>query len=155
LGQPAKTDNVFKTIFIGIGNELNGDDGAGLAVLEGLTGLGENVLVLSAGAAPESFTGPIRQFNPDLVVMIDAAHTGALPGTVHWLAWQELEGFSGSTHTLPLNLLADFLAKDLACEVALIGIEAGQTEFDRPISEPVRQAAVQVAAAIRSVLLDR
>jgi hydrogenase 3 maturation protease len=113
-------------------------------------GRGPALLLLDAGPAPESQTGRLRRFTPDLVVLVDAARMGEPPGTVRWLPWQDAAGMPGSTHTLPLSLLATFLTADLDCEVALLGIQPLDTEIGSSLSPPVKQAVDGVV----SVLVD-
>jgi hydrogenase 3 maturation protease len=61
---------------VGIGNELNGDDAAGILAARKLSKkycpqkVDENsphpvFIVIEAGLAPEAFTGPLRRFRPD------------------------------------------------------------------------------------------
>ena len=47
----------------------------------------------------------------------------------------------GSTHGLPVTVLTDFLSRDLACEVLLVGIQPAGREFGAKPSRQVRQAA--------------
>lgn len=68
----------------GIGNHLFGDDGVGVLMARELTaraGRQADCLVLDAGTAPENFTGPLRRFRPDFVLLVDAAQLSAEPGT--------------------------------------------------------------------------
>jgi len=133
---------------LGIGHELGGDDAAGVrvaGVLRKHTADHGHLLALEAGSAPENFTGSLRSFQPDLVVMVDAAQMDCAPGTICWLDWQDTQGFSASTHTLPLHILATYLTKDLGCEVALIGIQPQQTYEDIPLTPVVARAVRKVA----------
>ncbi len=132
---------------LGIGNDLSGDDAVGAWIgreLASRLGSRPDRLVLDAGTAPENFTGLLRRFRPDLVLLVDAAHLSAEPGDVAWVDWQETDGLSGSTHTLPPSVLARFLVEDLACRLALLVIQPAQLEFGAPLSPPVRQAAERV-----------
>ena len=136
---------------VGIGNELDGDDAAGVLVVRALRGsLGgrDDLLLIDAGTAPENFTGSLRRFQPSLVVMIDAADIGGQPGAVAYVPWQDAEGFSASTHTLPVSVFAEYLAAELGCEAALIGIQPAHLDFDRPVSQPVRVAIRAVTAEL-------
>lgn len=148
---------------LGIGNELNGDDAAGVLVARELiekNGGGESWTdpqkparyVIEAGAVPEAFTGPLRRFQPDLVILVDAAELGESPGTVGYFHWQQAEGMSASTHTLPPTILAQFLIRDMDCEVFLIGIQPKSLTLDAGVSAEVRQAARQVIAALQSMV---
>ena len=71
-----------RVAILGVGNESNGDDGAGVRVVRELAArmpATPGVLLIDAGTAPENFTGPLRRFRPELVIEIDAAHLGAAP----------------------------------------------------------------------------
>jgi len=112
------------------------------------------VIVIDAGPAVENFTGLLRRFGPDLVLLIDAAQMDDEPGAVRWLAWQETDGLSASTHTLPPRVLAQYLTSELGCEVALLGIQPADTTMGAPLS-PTAQAAVQsVTQALAEKLED-
>ena len=141
--------------FVGIGHELCGDDAAGIRIaglLRPLISADGRVLVVEAGPAPENFTSVLRRFKPDLVVMLDSALMGEQPGAVRWLDWQDTEGVSASTHTLPLHIFASYLTAELGCSMALIGIQPGQTFADAPLTPPVQAAAVTVAGALADII---
>lgn len=140
---------------LGIGNDLSGDDAVGVQIARELAsrlGPRPDCLVLDAGTAPENFTGPLRRFRPDLVLLVDAAHLSAEPGAIAWLDWQQTDGLSGSTHTLPPSVLAQFLVEDLACRLALLVVQPAQLEFGCPLSAPVRRAADRVVEGLAAVL---
>ena len=132
----------LRVAVVGIGQGLRGDDGAGSAVarclqarLQGIS----SVLVLDGGPAPENQTGPLRRHRPALVILVDAAHMGAAPGTLKWLPWEETRGMT-SSHTLPPHFLARYLASVVCCEVFLLGIEPADTTIDAPLSSTVQKA---------------
>ncbi len=133
---------------MGIGHELRGDDAAGLWLAGRLRTLAtgcDRLLAIETGPAPENFTGVLRSFKPDLVVLVDAAFMEAEAGAIGWLSWQEASGFSASTHTLPLHLLATYITCELGCEVALIGIQPAQLELGAALTPEVRQAAEEIS----------
>lgn len=136
---------------VGIGHELCGDDAVGMRIagmLRPLLSGDERLLVLEAGPAPENFTSVLRRFRPDLVVLLDSALMDAQPGTVRWLDWQETEGMSASTHTLPLHILASYLTMELGCSLGLIGIQPEQTFADAALTPPVQAAAESVVRSL-------
>jgi len=108
--------------------------------------------VISAGPAPENYTGPLRRFQPDLVILVDAADMGEAPGTVRCLACEETTGLSASTHTLPPYVLAHYLTASLGCQVILLGIQPADTSIGKPLSPTVRQAVVAVAQGLANLL---
>ena len=144
---------------LGIGNELKGDDAAGLLAVRDLkkrlSGLDwERVewLMFETGLAPESFSGPLRRYGAGLVLMVDAASMGELPGVVRLLDWRESSGFGPSTHLQPLSTLAEFLTLDLGCQVAVLGIQPAQLEFGEPLSVAVEGAVAEVAAGLLELI---
>src|SRR5512140_102687 len=115
-----KTDRVARLAVLGVGHELYGDDAVGVWLAErlrdDLSG-DENFLAVPGGPAPENFTGTLRRFGPDVVLLVDAALMALEPGQTGWLDWQDTSGFSASTHTLPLHLIAGYLTSELDCKV--------------------------------------
>lgn len=140
-----------RVAFVGVGNALRADDAVGGEVARALLPHFEerdDVLVIDAGVAPENQTGPLRAFQPDLVVFIDAADMGEAAGTIRWLDWRETIGMSASTHTLPLHVLAKFLTADLGCEVALLGIQASSIGFETPLRDTLVSTVTEIVAGI-------
>ena len=150
---------------VGVGQELNGDDAAGVLVARRLAkqqraGGNEprpasiSLLVVEGAHAPENCTGAIRRFAPDLVLLVDAADMGDPPGTIRWLDWHEAVGLDASTHSLPASMVARYLVGELSCEVALIGIQVQDTSLGAGISPPVRRAIRSVSRGLAVLLLD-
>ncbi len=148
---------------IGIGNELNGDDAAGVLVARTLAQkLGDRekegssrspaFLIIEGGLAPEAFTGPLRHFMPDLVILIDAAELGEPPGTVRSYDWSAAQGMSASTHTLPPTVLAEYLIGELGCQVRLVGIQPEHLVFDKAMSGTVVKAVAEVVEELGGFL---
>lgn len=153
-------------VILGIGNELNGDDAAGVQVARLLAKIqhereqlsdprSQRFHVFDGGAAPEAFTGPIRRCEPALVVLVDAAELGELPGTVQCFDWSIAQGMSASTHTLPPSMLARFLVEQVGCRVVLIGIQPKQLEFDAGMSPEVQGAVHRVVGELTALLNGR
>lgn len=140
---------------LGIGQELCGDDAAGVLVarrLRRLVGDSDQRLVVDAGLAPENCSGLLRRFRPDFVILVDAAYIGETLGSVRLVNCQAAEGFSASTHTLPLNLLCSYLIEETGCDIALVGIQAGDTQCGQATSQQVKTAARRVARVLAALL---
>lgn len=133
---------------MGIGSELHGDDAAGILVARALPGH-ENLLVIEAGTAPENHIGKLRRFQPDVVLLVDAAHMNRTPGEIRALHPEAADGFSASTHSLPLALVAQYIAQELGCAALLIGIEPGDTTFGAPVAPVVARGVRQVCRALQ------
>lgn len=142
-----KLDAGRRIALLGVGNELNGDDAAGVAVVRALQArcpAAPQLLLLEAGLAPENFTGKLRRFAPDWVVLVDAAWLDEAPGCIAWVDWQMADGLSASTHSLPLAMFAQYVVSELGCRLGMLGIQPVQLEFGQPLS-PAVQAAVDEA----------
>ncbi|HEX2981285.1 MAG TPA: hydrogenase 3 maturation endopeptidase HyCI, partial [Anaerolineaceae bacterium] len=132
---------------VGLGSELLGDDALGLVCARRLakkTVHRPDFLVVEAGPVPENALGPLRRFEPDLVVIVDAADLALRPGSIRLVEADQLEGFSASTHTFPLSFIMDFFSHELGCPVKLLAIQPAQFEFTALLSIPVRDAVGRV-----------
>ena len=153
---------------MGIGNELNGDDAAGVLTARLLRSLIEkqlhpkgrdvradgsffsspDLMIIEAGMAPENFTGVLRRFRPDLILLLDAAQFGKEAGHVAVIDVDQAGGFGASTHLQPLATLAMFLRAELDCEIGLLGIQPEHLEFGKPVSAAVEKACTEIAAGL-------
>ncbi|HRL13946.1 MAG TPA: hydrogenase 3 maturation endopeptidase HyCI [Aggregatilineales bacterium] len=132
---------------LGVGQALCADDAAGVLVARHLRPAAHR-LVIDGGPAPENYAGALLDFAPDLILMVDAARMDAPPGTVAWIPLDDVGGFSGSSHTLPLRVLAQYLSLHTAAEIALIGIQPDVTQFDAEPTQPVLDAVAEVIATL-------
>ena len=151
----AQPDRPLRVAVLGIGNELNGDDAAGVEISRRLIAslpASANRYIVEAGPAPEAFTGPLRRFQPDLVILVDAGQMDDPPGTIRWFEWQQAAGFSASTHTLPPTVIARFLLNEMHCAVGLLLVQAVSVEFDAPVDPSVRRAVQEAAGGLTDLL---
>ncbi|HSB69195.1 MAG TPA: hydrogenase 3 maturation endopeptidase HyCI [Candidatus Methylomirabilis sp.] len=154
-------------VLVGIGQELRGDDGAGLEVARSLLrrqrrhpGKGPEsgapaLHVVEGGPAPENCTGLIRRFAPDLVLLVDAADMEEAPGTIRWLDCEDTTGWSASTHGLPPYMFTRYLLAECRCAVALIGIQILQNSIGAPLSPAVERAVLDVVEGLAEALQVR
>ena len=140
--QKAEPNATPRIAILGVGNPFRSDDVAGILVVRALAQR-ENtagVLICEAGQAPENRTGEIRRYAPDLVLIVDAAEMGEATGTVRWIAEDDIDGMSASTHSLPLSMLIHYLKLDLNCDVRLLGIQVRSNEVGETASMDVLRA---------------
>jgi hydrogenase 3 maturation protease len=138
-------NNLTRLAIVGIGNEFRGDDAAGVLVARALPARETNadaghILIIQAGHAPENVTGDLRQFAPELVLLIDSADMGEEAGAISLIPMEQIEGMSASTHSLPLSMLVRYLTLELNCEVVLLGIQPKSIELGEIVSAEVTQA---------------
>jgi hydrogenase 3 maturation protease len=143
---------------LGIGNELMGDDAAGVYITETLKVklAGQpDVLVINGSNAPENFVGKISSFNPDFVLLVDAAKLpDTQPGHIAWLDPLDTTGYSASTHTLPPHILCGFLVNEHNCALGLLGIQIEKLhgELGMEMSPPVQQSSDEIIRELIDLL---
>lgn len=150
-----RAERPARVAIVGMGQELRGDDAAGVVAaraLQRLVSAHDRLLVLDAGPAPENYTGLLRRFAPSLVLLIDAAQMDAPPGAVRWLSWQSAAGLSASTHSLPCSMLASYLVASLGCEVAILGIQPADTTIGSPLTRAVQRSVALLARRLAARL---
>lgn len=137
---------------LGAGHELMADDAAGVAITDALIerfGDGsERFRVWSGGTAPECFTGVIKAFQADHVLIIDAADFGGAPGALCDVEPSVVGGVSFSTHMLPLKVMLEYLQKELGCRATILGIQPACLEFGGEMTPEVRETVDAVIRAL-------
>jgi len=143
-----------RIVVCGIGNEVRGDDAFGILVAERLKELvkNPNVLILNCGEVPESYTGKIIKFEPDLVIFVDAVDFGGEHGEVILADPEGTLGEAVSTHSLPLKILVGYLKSQINAEFVLLGCQPGNLGMFSEPSGVVIKAANVLAEAIAGVL---
>jgi len=137
---------------LGCGSVLGGDDAAGMEVAERLSDLRGDARAYCGSTAPENFTGEIKRFRPDVLLVVDAADMGWKPGEVALIPTEDIAGVSFSTHMLPLRIMLDYLRVETGCQVRLIGIQGAALGFGADMTQPVSAAVDAVSNALRELL---
>jgi hydrogenase 3 maturation protease len=150
-----KMRGIRHLLIVGVGNELGGDDGAGIELSRQLKKEFRNsrkVNIIEAGTAPENFISVVRRLHPSHVLIVDAAQMGLPPGSARIVEKDEITGFGFSTHALPLSVLVDRLQKDSGAFVTVVGIEPLNVGFGKTLSEPVMNSIVNLIGALRKII---
>ncbi len=129
-----------KTLILGIGNIIKGDDGAGPAVCEKLKTAKISADVIDAGTVPENYIGPIIKRAPENLLIVDATDFGASAGTIKIFEPGQLNSYAFTTHTLSPHLFVDMIKAEIDVQVYLIGIQPKHVELAQPLSEAVSRA---------------
>lgn len=149
-----------RILVIGLGNDLRGDDGAGLRVVRRLAGrVPESVRLVEA--VPDAVALLDLWKGADEVVVVDAMRSGLPAGTVstvdidHSLEDGRLVGESAvSSHAMGLaGAVALARALDrLPARLRIHGIEAASLDHGAPLSAAVAQAADALADRLATEL---
>ena len=144
-----------RIVVLGVGTEFRSDDIAGILVarqVEKAFAARSDLLVIQGCSAPENFTGPIIGFYPSHLVVIDCAELEAPSGTVKLFPIENIAGVSSNTHSLPLNVVFDYILKNCPCEILVVGIQPRSLEFDGSPSKEVVDAARLIARTLIGVV---
>jgi hydrogenase maturation protease len=150
-----------RSLIVCIGNPLAADDGAGHAVY---TALGRGRL---PDGAELRFTGLggidllDELAGEDLLIVVDAVQFGALPGTVHVLAWEQLPALDlrpVSGHGIGVREVIEvgrrLYPERMPETIVLIGIEGKCfDQLKEELTAEVAAAVPQAAAAVMDLLL--
>ncbi|QWT23109.1 hydrogenase maturation protease [Subtercola sp. PAMC28395] len=147
----------IELLVIGCGNVLRGDDAAGPVVVRRLWergGLGEHVRLADGGTSGMDVAFQMR--HADRVLIVDAARTGAAPGTIYRVPGIELAALppvSGvASHDFRWDNAIAFghwlLGPLMPTEIEVYLIEGRDFEFGEALSAPVDAAIDAVAELI-------
>lgn len=137
-----------RVVVLGIGNELRGDDGLGLALARRLKGK-LPFPVLEGGSAPENMLGRVRTMRPDVVVVVDAVDFGGEPGEVRTIGLDEVGPWGFSTHGPSIGPFLDFLREE-GIRTVVLGVQPEDTNLGRGLSRPVLEAILRLEELLLS-----
>ena len=141
-----------KTVLLGVGNRLKGDDAAGSVVAEKLSRRGHG-RAFDCGGVPENYVGKVAAMNPDHILFVDAVDFGAEPGTVALFGGEQLSPQSFSTHSAGLSPVMDFLRGACEADCWLLAIQPQRLGDSTELSEAAGQAIDRIVTS--EVWLDR
>jgi len=131
-----------KLLFIGLGNEICGDDSAGLALLEMIEKRKEflNSHFILAGTTPENYLHEMISTNGKAIVFIDAVRMGEKPGTIEFVEQSRISSLEFSTHSYSVTLIESFLSANGFQSFYYLGIEPLMTKIGEPMSKTISES---------------
>ena len=146
-----------KTVIIGFGNLLMGDDGAGIHLIQKLANecMPAQVELIDGGV--NSFAALSGLQSASLAILIDSMAGGEAPGTIYRLTAEQLEAQPNpralSVHDFSLldSLQLIGRVEDLP-PILIYGIEPSTLDLTMELSQPVERAVDQVIAKIKEDL---
>jgi hydrogenase maturation protease len=150
---------VGRVVVIGCGNLLRGDDAVGPTLVRHLweRGVPGDVVLVDGGTAGMDVAFKMR--GAERVVIVDAAVTGAEPGTIYRVPGEELEDLPAldglHTHQFRWDHALSFgrwlLQDAYPSDITVFLIEAAQLDHGAPLSPPVAEAMERVGDLVRAV----
>lgn len=127
-------------VFVGLGNENRGDDGAGIGFVERLKSKKEfqKSRFIIAGRNPENHLETILNYKPQVVVFVDAAHSNIEPGSVKFFTEKEISQTDFSTHAFSISIVKNYLLKNQQMDFIFIGIQPLSTSLNEGLSQTIK-----------------
>ena len=148
--------NAKKLAIVGIGDELIPPDRLGMFAAREIDRQQiPCVRVFLAGTVPESITGPLRRYQPDHVLFLDAADMGARPGTIAVIEPEQIHASLVTTHVLPLSVVMDYVEQEIVAGVTLLGIQPDLTSADKDLSDGDLAYRIRNLLLLLQILRDR
>ncbi|MFH1553096.1 MAG: hydrogenase 3 maturation endopeptidase HyCI [Candidatus Omnitrophota bacterium] len=136
-----------KTVIVGVGNVLRGDDAFGPALVERLKGSVKDVCI-DAGSAPENYLGKIAKEKPDAVIIVDAAHLGQPAGGYDLLKKADIARSGFTTHDLSPAMFIEYLEKETGADIYMLAVQPENLSFGDEMSDSVKRTLEELAALI-------
>jgi len=130
-------------LFVGIGNVLRRDDGAGVYVSTRI-GETENIKVITPEVSIENYIGKINSIDYDTLVLIDCVDMKRPPGSFGLIPVEEVNDLTFNTHNISLKRLSEFFRN----EVLILAIQPESIAFGENLSYIVLEACNQIIELI-------
>ena len=154
VGEKLSIENIFlpilrgKTVIVGIGNSLRGDDGFGPALIEQLQGK-VGCICIDAGSAPEKFLGVIVKEEPSTILFVDAADLDLEPGQYRILQPADIVKCGLTTHDMSSRMLIEFLENQTSANILMLGIQPQYLSLGEAMSPCLTQTLHEIVMLIQ------
>lgn len=138
--------NANHMLFIGVGNVLKSDDGAGVVISRHIVER-PNIRSLTVEVSIENYIGKINSMEPGEIVILDCMELGADPGESRIVALADVEDVTFNTHNISLGRLADFFHYP----TYVLGIQPQTVEFGDRLSPPVLKTVNRIINQINQI----
>jgi hydrogenase 3 maturation protease len=132
-------------LFIGIGNVLRTDDGAGVYISQRITEQG-HVKTLTVEVSIENYIQKISSYHADNIILIDSVSFNQAPGYYCLVPVCELLDFTTNTHNISLRNISDFLSGS----IYILGIQPETIKFGEGLTSSVKKSAKEIIQLINS-----
>ncbi len=133
-------------LFVGIGNVLRTDDGAGVYISQRITE-SYHIRVLTVEVSIENYIQKINSYNADYIILIDSVNFNEEPGYYRLVPVSELLDFTTNTHNISLKNISEFISGN----VRILGIQPETIKFGEGLTETVRKSADEIVRMINSL----
>ncbi len=128
---------------MGIGHRLKNDDAFGSLLGEELANHlvdNENFRAIDCGTTPQNFLKPAAEFNPDVVLLVDAVRLPKQAGDLILVKPEEVSLTGFSTHNFSPAFLFDKLKERTGAEIKILCLIPQSTATGTELTEVCRKS---------------
>ncbi|MFH1594658.1 MAG: hydrogenase 3 maturation endopeptidase HyCI [Candidatus Omnitrophota bacterium] len=144
-----------KVVIVGIGNVLKGDDGFGPALIERLNTTGVDATCIDAGTSLENYFGKIAKEDPDVILIVDAAHLELNPGECAILESEDILRSGLTTHDISPKMFIDYLKDHTRASVYMLGVQPESISLGDEMSATLGRSLGNIAKDMEEILNAR
>ncbi|MFP4488371.1 MAG: hydrogenase maturation protease [Bacteroidales bacterium] len=134
-------------LFVGVGNVLRNDDGAGVYIVSQIETEGRFSKLL-VEASIENYISKINSLDPDILIIADCIDFNRTPGFSGLVPVSRIREFNVSSHNISLRRVADHLKM----EVHVIGVQPSDLRVGENLTPPVREAADKIIFMLNEII---
>ena len=138
-------------ILVGIGNEMKGDDAVGIHIARKFRE--DGWITIDCATVPENYAGKVIGYEPEKIVIVDAADMGLKPGEIRRIPKDKMGRASFSTHSLPLSIFISHLERQTNAEIVVVGIQPKSMYGE--MSKEIKNAAERVIDYLKKGELEK
>lgn len=142
-----------KTLFVGVGNIMRQDDGAGVYLVKRLKRVSRepNAAFLNVGISPENYLGKICNMKPDTIIFFDIAQFNEKPGRMKIFKPKQLKQSDISTHGVSIGLSIKYLKNELGTDnIFIVGIQPEKIDVGTELSDVIKETIDKFVKAFKS-----
>jgi hydrogenase maturation protease len=142
----------LKTLIVGLGNEILGDEGVGVHAARALESVlnTEDAQVLEVGTAILDALPDLE--HPDRIIVIDAMKAQGTPGTIYRTCLADCSGAPciASMHGFDIFRVLSLAGRTDTPQIVVFGVEPLHIGWSTELSEPVRQSMPPLISAVQA-----
>lgn len=142
----------MKTLIIGLGNEILGDEGVGVHAARALLSVlnAEDTQILEVGTAILDALPDLE--HPDRIIVIDAMKAQGTPGTIYRTCLADCSGSPciASMHGFDIFRVLALAGRSDTPRIVVFGVEPLHIGWSTELSEPLRQSIPPLIAAVQA-----
>lgn len=139
--------DMTEVLFVGIGNVLRRDDGAGVYIVSQIKAQGRFSKLL-VEVSIENYLGKINSINPDIVIIVDCVDFNQKPGFTGLVPIEQIKEFDVSSHNISLRRVADHLKM----EVHVIGIQPSDLRVGENLTPEVKASSDEIVSLLNELI---